>query len=314
MGASKLDMEINLILLIEYVYEHFIKQYQKYIYKILLQRLEKNQLVTDENNNTDQLITIDLYYITKNAKKRKMAYWAVVYPLRKRLSPVKTVAIIIIIWLLACLCALPLLFYSYTQKYFMGQDGRSVKTVCQSDGFPDGNSQTSVIFRVYNYFLLFITYLSPLIVLSFTYVRMGLELWGSSHIGDHRQEAQIKAKRKIIKMMITVVAIFMLCWLPYHLYFTIFVKAFAEIPPKTALFIYLHIYLLAMSSTVVNPIIYVWMNRKYEIKKYVLHGKNLQRICSKSERNMRLLEIDVDVKKLFPDVVKRLRRSKQKND
>src|SRR5690349_4733346 len=66
-------------------------------------------------------------------------------------------------------------------------------------------------------------------------------------------------------MMIVVVAIFMICWLPYHLYFTVFMRIFNQMDPLTALYIYLNMYWLAMSSTIVNPIIYCWMNSRYVV-------------------------------------------------
>lgn len=63
-------------------------------------------------------------------------------------------------------------------------------------------------------------------------------------------------------MMVAVVTIFMTCWLPYHLYFTILIKKFAYIDITTAIHVYLNMYWLAMSSTVANPIIYMWLNSK----------------------------------------------------
>ncbi|KAK9507752.1 hypothetical protein O3M35_007536 [Rhynocoris fuscipes] len=108
------------------------------------------------------------------------------------------------------------------------------------------------------------TYFLPITSMCFTYVRVGMELWGSQSIGEctQRQLENIKSKRKVVKMMMVVVSIFAVCWLPFHIYFIIT----SHMPEITKLpFIqdlYLAIYWLAMSNSMYNPIIYCWMNMR----------------------------------------------------
>ncbi|KFD48005.1 hypothetical protein M514_11133 [Trichuris suis] len=92
---------------------------------------------------------------------------------------------------------------------------------------------------------------------------MGRALWGMNTIGEHRQEMQIRAKRKIVKMLTVVGTLFMICWLPYHIYFTFLMHIFAEMDFLVAQHVYMGMYWLAMSSTVVNPIVYCWMNSRF---------------------------------------------------
>ncbi|CDW52675.1 tachykinin peptides receptor 99D like [Trichuris trichiura] len=188
-------------------------------------------------------------------------YVAIMNPLRRRFSKQKTITIICTIWIAAFFCALPMAMHSYTQNFFSHEGAK--RTVCYADGYPDGDAKTSTQFQIYNYFLLFITYLLPLGVLSFTYVSMGRALWGMNTIGEHRQEMQIRAKRKIVKMLTVVGTLFMVCWLPYHVYFTFLMHIFAEMDFLVAQHVYMGMYWLAMSSTVVNPIVYCWMNSRF---------------------------------------------------
>ena len=55
-----------------------------------------------------------------------------------------------------------------------------------------------------------VTYIVPIVSMIYTYFRVGMELWGSQSIGEctAKQMESIKSKRKIVKMMMIVVAIF----------------------------------------------------------------------------------------------------------
>ncbi len=76
------------------------------------------------------------------------------------------------------------------------------------------------------------TYIGPIVILTITYTRIAIELWGQTGlfrlenipidcflffhlaIGEvtKRQRDSIQSKRKIVKMLIAVVLIFGICW------------------------------------------------------------------------------------------------------
>lgn len=65
-------------------------------------------------------------------------------------------------------------------------------------------------------------------------------------------------------MFIVIVTIFGVCWLPYHLYFLYIHRPNSDlIYAKYVQHLYLICYWLAMSNTMVNPLIYYWMNARY---------------------------------------------------
>ncbi|KAK6049935.1 hypothetical protein COOONC_12560 [Cooperia oncophora] len=66
-------------------------------------------------------------------------------------------------------------------------------------------------------------------------------------------------------MLALVVFIFMVVWLPYNAYFLL--SSYLPLPEnrKTGLYIYINIYWLGMSSTVFNPIIYYFMNKRFRV-------------------------------------------------
>lgn len=68
---------------------------------------------------------------------------------------------------------------------------------------------------------------------------------------------------QVVKMMIIVVCTFALCWLPYHIYFTLQYFNPEWYLQKFIQQVYLAIMWLAMSSTMYNPIIYCCLNDRW---------------------------------------------------
>ncbi|XP_043925862.1 neuromedin-K receptor-like [Protopterus annectens] len=67
----------------------------------------------------------------------------------------------------------------------------------------------------------------------------------------------------VVKMLITVVISFAICWLPYHIYFLLGWLYKDIYRWKYIQQIYLGVFWLAMSSTMYNPIIYCCLNKRF---------------------------------------------------
>lgn len=69
-------------------------------------------------------------------------------------------------------------------------------------------------FHRYNILFLLLTYVVPIISMIFTYSLIARELWGHKAIGESTefQKESIRSKRKIVRMLMVVVAIFAICW------------------------------------------------------------------------------------------------------
>ncbi|XP_029056380.1 tachykinin-like peptides receptor 99D isoform X1 [Osmia bicornis bicornis] len=190
-------------------------------------------------------------------------YMAIMNPLRPHMGRRATLCVAIVIWIVGAILSLPmLLFYTtYTQNFANGE----VRVICYGD-FPN-KDQDGLSYGEYLYNVIFtvLTYFLPIGSMTFTYARIGLELWGSQSIGENTagQLESIRSKRRVVKMMIVVVVIFAVCWLPFHVYFII-VSYFPEITNKPYIQeVFLGIYWLAMSNSMYNPIIYCWMNSRF---------------------------------------------------
>ncbi|NXJ56685.1 NK1R protein, partial [Spizaetus tyrannus] len=195
-----------------------------------------------------------IYSMTAIALDR---YMAIIHPLQPRLSATATKVVIGIIWLLASLLAFPQGYYSVMEEL----PGRLVCLV----EWPEHS--TNVYGKTYHFCMTILIYFLPLLVIGCAYTVVGITLWASEIPGDSsdRYHEQVSAKRKVVKMMIIVVCTFALCWLPYHIYFTLQYFNPEWYLQKFIQQVYLAIMWLAMSSTMYNPIIYCCLNDRFRV-------------------------------------------------
>ncbi|XP_008500830.2 substance-P receptor [Calypte anna] len=195
-----------------------------------------------------------IYSMTAVALDR---YMAIIHPLQPRLSATATKVVIGVIWLLAFLLAFPQGYYSVMEKL----PGRQVCLV----EWPEHS--TNAYGKIYHFCMTILIYFLPLLVIGCAYTVVGITLWASEIPGDSsdRYHEQVSAKRKVVKMMIIVVCTFALCWLPYHIYFTLQYFNPEWYLQKFIQQVYLAIMWLAMSSTMYNPIIYCCLNDRFRV-------------------------------------------------
>uniref|UniRef100_A0A8C8CFJ8 Neuromedin-K receptor n=1 Tax=Oncorhynchus tshawytscha TaxID=74940 RepID=A0A8C8CFJ8_ONCTS len=191
-----------------------------------------------------------IYSMTAIAVDR---YMAIIHPLKPRLSATATKVVIMCIWALAVVLAFPLCFYSTIRIL-------PRRTICYV-AWPRKEDDPFM----FHIIVMVLVYLLPLMVMGITYTIVGVTLWGGEIPGDSSDNyhGQLRAKRKVVKMMIIVVVTFALCWLPYHVYFIATGLNKALMRWKSIQQVYLSVLWLAMSSTMYNPIIYCCLNSRF---------------------------------------------------
>nr|KAF7410918.1 hypothetical protein H0235_013525 [Vespula pensylvanica] len=123
-------------------------------------------------------------------------YMAIVNPLRPRMGRRATLCVAVVIWIVGAILSFPmLLFYTtYTQNFVNGE----VRVICYSV-WPDiDDNGLSFQEYLYNVIFMILTYFLPIGSMTFTYARVGAELWGSQSIGEAtaRQLENIRSKRR----------------------------------------------------------------------------------------------------------------------
>ncbi|KAM4603353.1 neuromedin-K receptor-like [Polymixia lowei] len=191
-----------------------------------------------------------IYSMTAIAVDR---YMAIIHPLKPRLSATATKVVIVCIWGLAVVLAFPLCFFSTIRTL-------PRRTICYV-AWPRPADDSFM----YHIIVTVLVYLLPLVVMGITYTVVGVTLWGGEIPGDSSDNyhGQLRAKRKVVKMMIIVVVTFALCWLPYHVYFIVTGLNKGLNRWKYIQQVYLSVLWLAMSSTMYNPIIYCCLNSRF---------------------------------------------------
>ncbi|KAE8748892.1 RYamide Receptor 1 [Frankliniella occidentalis] len=181
-------------------------------------------------------------------------YLAVMRPLRPRLSRRDAMWSMGAVWAGALATALPIPYWSR-----LGQPEpwhrACGRWVCQ-EVWPSPESR-----QYYSLVLMSLQYLAPSCVLLFTYARIAVVIWVKRTPGEAenaRDRRFARAKRKMIKMMVVVVAGYTICWLPVAWDTDTGLGEWKGLPP-----LWFCTHWLAMSHSCLNPLIYYWMNVRF---------------------------------------------------
>ncbi|XP_065574208.1 tachykinin-like peptides receptor 86C isoform X2 [Artemia franciscana] len=188
-------------------------------------------------------------------------YMVIVRPLKPRLSKKIARLMILFIWTASSIFSSPMWIFS--EIISVDYQNGAVRTICFVH-WPDGPSVYSTQDYIYNMAFLAVGYLLPMSWMSVGYTRISYVLWSKSVEEENERHAgSTMSKRKVVKMFIIMVALFAICWLPYHSYFIYhyFDEEFSRHPYVNHL--YLAVYWLAMSNAMINPMLYYWMNPRF---------------------------------------------------
>ncbi|XP_061194131.1 G-protein coupled receptor 83-like isoform X2 [Saccostrea echinata] len=185
--------------------------------------------------------------------------YVLLYPLKPRISKRSGLIILAFIWVISFLLSLP--YGIYTEVSEVNFVLKRVKR-CRSN-FPEPKEEFEKTLTITT---TIIQYFIPLTIIGVSYGRIVRKLWRRTHLGavtHSQQRSQNKAKRKSIKLLITVVVVFALCWMPLNLYHIL-----TDFHPDTSVFQYnstafFVFHWIAISSTCYNPFVYCWMNESF---------------------------------------------------
>ncbi|NP_001127721.1 neuropeptide receptor A23 [Bombyx mori] len=226
-------------------------------------------------------VNVSVFTLTAIAVDR---HRAIITPLSAHTSKRVAKVIIVFIWLLAFTLAAPMeMSWEVVMEDEIDPGTKLVykKPFCTASEF---GSNSLAIYRLLLYIF---QYVIPLCVITFAYVHMAMKLWGARAPGnaqETRDANHMKNKKKVIKMLVLVVALFALCWLPLQSY--LLLQSFF---PSINEYRYINVIFfcfdwLAMSNSCYNPFIYAIYNEKFkkEFKQRFTFGKKPNRFANDS--------------------------------
>uniref|UniRef100_A0A8C4HHK3 G-protein coupled receptors family 1 profile domain-containing protein n=1 Tax=Dicentrarchus labrax TaxID=13489 RepID=A0A8C4HHK3_DICLA len=182
-------------------------------------------------------------------------YLTVVKPARaySLLSPRRVSIAAALLWVPACGLAAPQLVFRFVGSPLRAPDGLSC--------FAFLSHRDQLIYGLFHFLVAF---LLPLVTIALAYARIYMFLWGSRHTGRAPQVERYQSK--VTKTSAMLVLAFTLCWLPsYGLTLALLAdksSGATGASPRYGLFS-VFARLMATSSTVMNPILYVLMSQKF---------------------------------------------------
>ena len=148
-------------------------------------------------------------------------YVAIAHPLsRRKSSPVcRTASVAVAIWLLSILLSIPVAVVSHIEYYPDGPSGETVG-VCirQSQYWGEPYARWQAVFNFVVFFAV------PMLIIFVFYALMARTLIASSSsipgCGNTSTagRAQTESRNKVARLILSFVAVFVLCWLPRHVY------------------------------------------------------------------------------------------------
>ncbi|XP_075585350.1 uncharacterized protein LOC124494818 isoform X3 [Dermatophagoides farinae] len=191
-------------------------------------------------------------------------YMAIIYPLysqryNRSFGPVT----ISIIWLFGFLLGL-----------FQWNNTKATPFLIANETNYDCKEISSDHSQFFTIIIFIITFALPMSILSFTYASIGVKIFRHSAPGNVdvvRDRAQHASKVKIMKMLVTIVILFVVCWLPLHIlnlfiYFArdLMVNVYnSQIGFTIYVTIAFTAHWFSMANSFVNPIIYCFMSENF---------------------------------------------------
>ncbi|KAI2657883.1 Pyroglutamylated RF-amide peptide receptor [Labeo rohita] len=185
-------------------------------------------------------------------------YQGIVHPLKikRQCTPQRAYRMLGVVWIAAMMVGSPMLFVQQLEERWSSSAHR----------------------KQYATFILVFLFLLPLAAMLLLYTKIGIELWIRKQVGDSSVLSAMnqREKRRAIKMMVTIVVLFTVCWAPFHTVHMLFEyskylctlwsqsylnKTYDDITVNMIIAV---AQAIGFSNSFNNPIIYAFMNENFQ--------------------------------------------------
>ncbi|KAG5850268.1 delta-type opioid receptor-like [Anguilla rostrata] len=179
-------------------------------------------------------------------------YIAVCHPVKALdfRTPIKAKIINVCIWILSSAAGIPALVLGSTQT-------NNGTTECALQ-FPEPYIYWDTLMKICVFVVAFIV---PVLIITVCYTLMILRLKSVRLLSGSREKD--RNLRRITKLVLVVVAVFVVCWTPIHIF--ILVKALTNVPETTAVMAaYFFCVALGYTNSSLNPILYAFLDENFK--------------------------------------------------
>ncbi|XP_013387203.1 pyrokinin-1 receptor [Lingula anatina] len=225
-------------------------------------------------------------------------YVAICHPIKSQTMSnlSRAVVIIVIIWVIACVCALPFPIFTRTFYDIFDHEGKPLEEslVCSI------SFEFLEALRYMVQISAFVFFVAPMTTIIIMYILIGITLRKSaalarassaerrsnghahntSGLGHGSSDAVSGVRKTALRVLVAVVIGFFVCFAPYHCQrlMTLYVTKWTSVLHKVHSHLYYISGVLYFVSSTVNPILYNVMSKKYrEAFKNLCHGSNCVR-------------------------------------
>lgn len=204
-------------------------------------------------------------------------YVVIVYPFKPRMSRKVCLLVICCIWLVSLSFLTPYAFHmkmTYIHKCDI--------YICH-EHWP--KQEIKVVFGIV---VMTLQFGVPFLLIAFCYTLIWFHLKFRSKALGPRSDADLLRKRRMLKMLISMVVIYALCWIPPNVMNMIHDAFGAEITQNLTYFVFIYIFshLISMTATMWNPFLYAFMNDSFKREFRIVLG----RCCMTDEKKKKLLQ------------------------
>uniref|UniRef100_A0AAQ5X642 G-protein coupled receptors family 1 profile domain-containing protein n=1 Tax=Amphiprion ocellaris TaxID=80972 RepID=A0AAQ5X642_AMPOC len=179
-------------------------------------------------------------------------YVAVCHPVKALdfRTPIKAKMINVCIWILSSAAGIPAFVLGGTQT-------NSDITECALQ-FPEPYTYWDTLMKICVFVFAFIV---PVLIITVCYSLMVLRLKSVRMLSGSREKD--RNLRRITRLVVVVVAVFVVCWTPIHIF--ILVKALVSVPETTAIMAaYFFCVALGYTNSSLNPVLYAFLDENFK--------------------------------------------------
>ena len=180
-------------------------------------------------------------------------YILIVFPFRQRMSPQTALYLVAAIFVLSCVMASPLAIFAKCVAFTLEEPSINLyinRHYCQ-EAWPSEHYR-----KLYTTITPIMHFLFPLSVTGVLYFLIMRRI-------RHRLQRKEQHRTKTVKVLITVVLMFVLTWLPFHLFALITEFQSHLVSGRYFKFTDALLRVIAMSSSGLNPFLYAWLNEHF---------------------------------------------------